>query len=141
MGDLSRKFSRKEFACHCGCGTDNVSPELVAALQELRDRAGRPVMVVSGCRCPEHNREVGGEPQSFHLATEVLEGRAGDVRIPGLGLWRIYELAREIPAFARGGIGVYPENGFVHLDVRGGKARWAKVGGKYVSIEEAGGKK
>ncbi len=137
MGDLSKNISRKEITCHCGCGTDNISPVFVAAAQQFRNLAGRPVIFVSGCRCPEHNRKVGGEKNSFHLATETLEGRAGDVRAPGLNLREMYQLALQVPAFKNGGIGIYPEQNFIHLDVRGQMARWGKIGGEYVSIEEA----
>lgn len=139
MGDLSKNISRSEITCHCGCGTDNLSPAQVAALQQYRNLAGRAVIFVSGCRCPKHNRQVGGELHSFHLATEIVDGRAADVQVPGLNLREMYQLALQVPAFKNGGIGIYPDktNRFMHLDVRGVAARWGKVGGKYVSIEEA----
>ncbi|RJR32455.1 MAG: DUF882 domain-containing protein [Deltaproteobacteria bacterium] len=139
MGDLTKNLSRWEFACHCGCGTDNVSPDLVEALQIYRDLAGRPVTIISGCRCLRHNAAVGGEDHSFHIATEEVEGRAGDARVAGLGLREMYELALKVPAFKNGGIGIYPDpdKRFIHLDVRGKKARWGKVRGETVSLEEA----
>jgi len=137
MGDLSKNFSRREFACHCGCGRDNVSPALVAALQELRDLAEAPVAVVSGCRCPARNRAVGGANNSQHLAAKNQEGRAADVTIKGMALKEMYGLALEVPGFYGGGIGLYPGDGFMHVDIRGHEARWAKVRGAYVGIEEA----
>lgn len=137
MGDLSKNFSRWEFACHCGCGRDNVSPQLIEALQQLRDLAEAPVEVVSGCRCPARNRAVGGAKKSQHLATKNQEGRAADVIIQGLNLAEMYRLAQEVPAFYGGGIGLYPEAGFMHVDVRGYEARWARVRGIYVGIDEA----
>ncbi|NCC96616.1 MAG: serine/threonine protein kinase, partial [Synergistales bacterium] len=60
MDKLSKNFNRKEFACKCGCGHDNVSPVLVNLLQELRDHLDRAVHVHSGCRCEAHNKAVGG---------------------------------------------------------------------------------
>ncbi|MBI4642492.1 MAG: DUF882 domain-containing protein, partial [Deltaproteobacteria bacterium] len=68
---------------------------------------------------------------------EMVEGRAADVCISGMSLKTVAKLAEGVPAFRNGGIGVYSENGFVHLDVRGHRARWGKVGREYVSIEEA----
>jgi hypothetical protein len=37
--------------------------------------------------------------------------------------------------FAEGGIGVYDGN-IVHVDVRDGRARWARVAGRYVGIAD-----
>jgi len=104
----------------------------VDALQELRDLAGAPVRVTSGYRCPDHNRAVGGAKQSRHLL-----GHAADIVIKGLSVAGMYELAERVDAFREGGIGVYPERGFIHVDIREGRARWGHLDGKYVSLEEA----
>ncbi len=69
MGDLSRDFDRAEFACRCGCGANQVSPRLVAALQDMRRQLGRPIAIRSGCRCPTHNAAEGGKPDSAHLSS------------------------------------------------------------------------
>jgi uncharacterized protein YcbK (DUF882 family) len=107
-----------------------IDSRLLKGLEDLRARAGTPVRVHAGYRCPWHNREVGGVPHSEHL-----EGLAADVSLPGLSLQRMYELALEVPQFAAGGIGVYDGN-FLHVDVRDRQARWARVGGKYLGIAE-----
>ena len=107
-----------------------MSWHLIEALEDLRERIGKPVRIISGYRCPEYNRRVGGAPRSQHLL-----GRAADVRVLGLPDFGIHEIVDAIYAdklyfypFARGGIGVYTEQNFVHLDVRGeygGRtARW-----------------
>ena len=131
MGDLSRNFSKSEFACRC-CGKAEIDQRLVEALQELRDLAGAPVRVTSGYRCPDHNRAVGGAKQSRHL-----RGHAADIVIKGLSVAGMYELAGRVAAFRNGGIGVYPEQGFVHVDIREVRTRWGHLGGKYVSFEKA----
>ena len=131
MGDLSRNFSRSEFACRC-CGKADIDPRLVDALQELRDLANAPIRVTSGYRCSEHNRAVGGAKQSRHL-----RGHAADIVIKSLSVAGMYELAEKVAVFRNGGIGVYPEQGFIHVDIRDGRSRWGHVGGKYVSLEEA----
>jgi zinc D-Ala-D-Ala carboxypeptidase len=118
MGDLTKSFSRHEFACHCGCGGTDVEGELVEHLQELRDLIGQPVIVVSGFRCQAHNTAVGGATRSQHLL-----GRAADVRVRAMSPIEIKRLAETIDAFRDGGIGLY--SAFVHLDVRpNGPARW-----------------
>lgn len=74
MGDLSRNFDSSEFRCgHCG---RLVGPDagLVTVLQRLRDELGKPLRIVSGYRCRQHNRAVGGAVFSQHL-----HGRAADI--------------------------------------------------------------
>src|SRR5690242_10311706 len=127
MGNLGAHFSREEFVCHC-CGEFRLDDHLLAALEALRERVGEAVLVLSGYRCPEHNRRVGGAANSQHVL-----GKAADVRVPGLTLQQMYELAESVPAFAQGGIGVY-DRGFLHVDVREPRARWSQVAGRYADI-------
>jgi len=126
---LSENFSTDELKCD-HCGRCNVTPELVSALQSLRDLARLPIQVTSGYRCPEHNRAVGGASASQHA-----EGKAADIKITGLNVLEMYLLVCEVPAFRNGGVGLY-DGGFIHVDVRRGRARWARVGGKYGPIED-----
>jgi uncharacterized protein YcbK (DUF882 family) len=128
MSNLSSHFSRKELACR-HCGALNVAEELVHALEGLREIAGSPVVVRDGYRCPEHNIALGKVAGSEHTL-----GWAADISIPGRTLQEMYELALRIPAFAGGGIGVY-DKGYLHVDIRKGKSRWACVRGQYVGIQ------
>jgi uncharacterized protein YcbK (DUF882 family) len=124
MGDLSRNFNRSEFACKgedCCNHSAPVHPDLIEALQALRDRIGKPLSITSGFRCNRHNTAIGGEDQSFHTL-----GMAADVACPdGISPGQLAALAEGIDLFREGGIGIYPS--WVHLDVRkNGKARWRK---------------
>ena len=116
MGDLSRNFSKYEFACKCGCGFDDIAPNLIKVLQKLRDKFGKPIYISSGCRCPKHNVEVGGVPDSQHT-----RGKASDIFWHGNvcplyeTLWELYENG-EVPEV--GFIKLYPEKNFIHVDVR-----------------------
>src|ERR1700757_3131676 len=101
MGDLSPHFSRKEFECRC-CGRLKLDQRLLEGLDTLRKLAGVPVIIHAGFRCPEHNQEVGGVPNSEHT-----RGLAPDIKLPGLSRQRMYEFVSEVPQFAGGGIGVY----------------------------------
>jgi len=122
MGDLSKNFSRSEFACKgttcCGHSAP-VHPELISALQALRNQLNLPLSITSGFRCNRHNESVDGAARSFHTL-----GMAADVACPdGLTAEDLARAAETIPAFQQGGIGIYPS--WVHLDVRTtGKARW-----------------
>ena len=107
-----------------------MDPRLIDALEALRKRAGRPIVIHAGYRCPAHNQQVGGVPNSKHT-----RGLAADIHIPGLSLQQMYDMASEVAQFAQGGIGAYDSN-FLHVDVRDNRARWARVSGKYVGIQE-----
>ena len=117
MGDMTKNFSRAEFTCKCGCGSDDVNPKLVNALQKLRDKAGRAIIINDAVRCPKHNAEVGGVRNSQHIL-----GSAADIRIEGMAPSKVADLAETIPEFANCGIGRYKT--FTHVDVRGHRARW-----------------
>ena len=141
MGDVTRDFSRHEFECRCGCGLADPHPLLVVGLQQLRDLAGVPFRITSGCRCEQHNSDEGGSPRSQHLPDQVGYTRAVDGRLEGLSLGDQYELAQLVDEFDEGGIGLYvgSEGGpRMHLDVRGKQARWAySKTGRLVTIEAA----
>lgn len=112
MGDLSPHFSRQEFACRDGCGHDSVQPRLIEVLEQIRSITGRPLVVVSGCRCAARNRAVGGASRSRHIF-----GDAADIP-PGR--------ATVDQAAAAGAVGIGSAGGWaVHVDTRpGGPARW-----------------
>jgi uncharacterized protein YcbK (DUF882 family) len=125
---LSEHFSTTEFSC-IHCGLCHVEPLLIKALEELRILVGLPIKVLCGCRCVTHNSEIGGAKDSMHIC-----GKAADIRI-NLPLKEFFDLCERVPAFKNGGIGIYPDEGFIHVDIREGKARWARVKGKYVSLD------
>lgn len=81
MGDLSKHFSHSEFRCRCGCGYGQPHRRLVDALEKLRDViGGKPLVIVSGLRCPPHNRAVDGALRSRHQSGEAADIPAGLVR-------------------------------------------------------------
>jgi len=117
---FGKHFLCEEFACPC-CGTCLMDRDFMIALNQLRLIAGRPIKINSGYRCAKHNKAVGGASHSQHLV-----GRAADIVIAGLTLNEMVELAERIDVFCNGGIGVYPQAGFIHVDSRGYRARWKK---------------
>lgn len=127
MGDLSKNFSRAEFACkgdNCCGHSAPVHPLLVKGLQELRDLLHRPLIITSGFRCVKHNSEIQGVSDSYHCLAMAADITCGYVDSKELS-----NLAETILIFRHGGIGVYPE--WVHLDVRGSAvsrpARWEVI--------------
>ena len=116
MGDISKHFSRYEFACKCGCGYDTVDAELITVLEDVRAYYDRPVTINSGCRCEKHNGNIGGGKKSQHLT-----GRAADIRVKGIDPAVVYRYL-ELKYIGKYGIGGYRE--FTHIDTRRKKARW-----------------
>lgn len=131
MSYLSKNFTSKELACKCGKCQFFIDPMLVKALQELRDLAGSPIKVLSGYRCVSHNKAVGGSKLSQHIY-----GRAADIAIEGNTVEEMAQLAAQVSEFHHGGIGIYPDKKFVHVDVRQGTARWAEVKGKMTTFNK-----
>jgi len=111
-------FSEAELACPC-CGHNRATRRLIEALEELRKLAGRPLTIRSAYRCANHNREVGGAPDSQHL-----RGRAADVAAEGRPVRLLSALAATIPEIK--GLAEDEYRGYVHLDVRRAarRARW-----------------
>jgi len=113
----SQYFDRSEFACKCGCGFDTVDAELLNALTYIREHFERPLIINSGCRCPDYNSSdaVRGSTNSQHMA-----GRAADIRVDGIDPQFVYELADNMEV---GGLGEYST--WTHIDCRSGPlARW-----------------
>jgi uncharacterized protein YcbK (DUF882 family) len=115
MGDLTKNFSRSEYACKCGCGFDTVDYDLVMIHQQIRDHFGSSVTITSACRCDEHNARCGGADNSQHK-----DGRAGDIIVYGVSPEEVGMYCEEIGV---PGVGIYDD--FTHTDSRSnGPARW-----------------
>lgn len=128
MTNCSLHFKWHEFACkgdNCCNHSHPVDKRLLDALEHLRalaieheDNLHLFIHINSGFRCNKHNAEAGGAPHSFHTL-----GMAADVVIPGLSPLRVAALAKFVPLFKSGGIGVYDT--FTHLDIRpNGPTEW-----------------
>lgn len=132
MGDLSPHFNKAEFAC-THCNRSFVDPKLLEGLEKLRVLAGHAVHILSGYRCADHNKKIGGAQSSMHIA-----GKAADIQVDQLNAKQALDLVKAIPEFT--GYGLYVNEHFVHVDTRPGKlATWGRVDPKqgYVSLAAA----
>ena len=125
---LTKNFAEHEFRCRCGCGSLSVSETLLNALEKLRLLVERPIHILSGCRCWEHNHLSGGALKSQHLCEDhdgkAIDTRAADIYIAGVRPRQMFRAAMQVDEFRGGGIGIYEGQGFIHVDVRGIRARW-----------------
>ena len=101
-------FSPAEIACR-GTGKLLVNEAALDKLQALRDRLGKPLIVRSAYRSPEHNRAVGGAKASKHI-----EGIAFDIAMANHDP-EAFEAAARAVGFQ--GFGFYPRSGFMHIDL------------------------
>jgi uncharacterized protein YcbK (DUF882 family) len=117
MGDISKHFSREEFACKCGCGFNTVDIELLDVLVEIRTHFDDAVTINSACRCRKHNGSVGGGANSQHIY-----GRAADITVEGVSPDTVQTYLKNLLP-GQFGIGTYDT--FTHIDSRSGvPARW-----------------
>ncbi|SFO12410.1 Peptidase M15 [Capnocytophaga haemolytica] len=123
---LTKDFTLEEFACHDKARTP-VPTQYVAnvkrvaqSLQVLRDYLKKPIVINSGYRTEEHNKAVGGSPNSQHKV-----GKAADICVEGMTPYQLHQTIERLIAegkMQQGGLGLY--NNFVHYDIRGVKTRW-----------------
>lgn len=93
-----------------------MDPQLFDVLHRVRSELGckQAFQVISGYRCPATNDKLRGKggggvaKRSLHM-----DGKAIDVRIPGVPLKELRDAALSLKA---GGVGYYPSSQFVHLD-------------------------
>jgi uncharacterized protein YcbK (DUF882 family) len=78
------------------------------------------VHVISGFRAPKYNLMLRKKGRRVATESEHTRGHAVDFMLPGVPLDRLHKWAL---ANAVGGVGKYPSNGFVHMDV-GRRRTW-----------------
>jgi uncharacterized protein YcbK (DUF882 family) len=119
---ITEHFSSEEFTCKCGCGYDAINPYLVHRLQVIRDIAGLPITILSGCRCRAHNNRVGGAESSYHLEGEACDWTFGGVEGSFEHSIMIEICERKLVRWS-GGFHYYRDKNFCHIDI-GEKRRW-----------------
>ena len=109
-------FSPAEIASR-GDGKLLINEPALDKLQALRDQLGKPLIVRSAYRSPEHNRAVGGAKRSKHLI-----GAAFDIAMENHDPATFEAAAREVGFL---GFGFYPRSGFMHVDL-GPDRQWGR---------------
>jgi zinc D-Ala-D-Ala carboxypeptidase len=101
-------FSPAEIACR-GTGQLVIDTDAMDALQRLREKVGKPIIITSAYRSPEHNRRVKGATNSRHL-----RGDAFDISMSNHDP-NTFENAARAEGFT--GFGFYPKSNFMHIDM------------------------
>ena len=119
MAQLTRHFTRDEYACECGCGAKNIDIKLAYILELIRCIANKPITIVSGCRCPIHNKNVGGAENSCHITVPEQDGWAVDFTSDHSTMATLSYLL----CHWSGGFHYYTDDNFIHIDL-GPMRRW-----------------
>lgn len=116
-GEFALQQEARRFKHQHQCDTAIV---LAQFLEKLRKALGdKPVVITSGYRPPEVNKQVGGASQSEHLY-DVKDTGAVDFYVMGVDIYDVQSYCdREWPY----SVGYGAPKGFVHLGMRAGKPR------------------
>jgi len=100
-----------------------LDPRLFDLLNDLTAAVGKPgaeIDIVCGYRTPSTNEFLRNTGHEVAKHSQHIEGKAIDIRIPGVSTARLRDAALGLH---RGGVGYYPTSQFVHVDV-GPVRRW-----------------
>jgi N-acetylmuramoyl-L-alanine amidase len=91
-------------------------------LDEIRRRLGAPVRILSCYRSPAYNSCIGGESASLHMKFNAIDWRCDSGSVQE---WHraAKDVRRSKPEFL-GGVGLYVNSRFIHIDTRGHEANW-----------------
>ncbi len=92
-----------------------IDPRLLDLLYGVRHRLGTngPFEVISGYRSPKTNEMLRKASGGVAKHSMHLQGKAIDIRVPGRDLKQVHRAAL---ALKGGGVGLYTQSDFVHVD-------------------------
>ncbi|WP_455212624.1 DUF882 domain-containing protein [Kaarinaea lacus] len=86
--------------------------DLLYVLQQQVDNSSA-YHIISGYRSPKTNAKLRQQSNGVAKRSLHMQGKAIDVRLPGVPLKHLRQAALQLHA---GGVGYYPKSNFVHLD-------------------------
>ncbi len=92
-----------------------IDPALIILIEEIQEATDQPIYIISGYRCSEYNKNIGGERDSEHV-----RGTAADLWSDSLTIDELYDICDKLNI--NGGVGKYPT--YIHIDTRGDYVRW-----------------
>lgn len=92
-----------------------IDPKLILLLDHVSTdlKPGGVIHIISGYRSPASNQLLAATTNGVAKHSMHLEGRAIDVRMPGIALANLRKAALGAKG---GGVGYYPDSQFVHMD-------------------------
>ena len=106
---------KRLFRCRLTGKEIEVPTQLVEILDAIQDRSGgRTLTIICGYRSPELNGQLSANSGAVAKKSLHMKGLAADIRIDGISTSALRDTAKALKA---GGVGYYPADGFVHVDV------------------------
>lgn len=102
----------RDFRTGAVMGMDTGLLDLMHTISELAPK-NATINLVSGYRSPETNNMLRKNSSGVAKKSYHMEGRAADIRIPGLVTSKLRNIATDLKM---GGVGYYQNSDFVHLD-------------------------
>lgn len=92
-----------------------MDPRLLDLLHHLNGvmDSDQPFQIISGYRSPKTNAKLASQNRGVAKKSLHLRGMAADVSLPGRDLGALCRAAKSL---RRGGVGLYPKSGFIHVD-------------------------
>jgi uncharacterized protein YcbK (DUF882 family) len=92
-----------------------IDPKLLDLLHAIRQTSDttKPFNLVSGYRSPQTNAMLAAQFEGVARHSMHIQGKAADINLPGRELSILQRIAL---AMRFGGVGYYPQSGFVHVD-------------------------
>lgn len=135
------EFTRSDYAIRNGI--DNTPSELVIVnlknlceytLEPLRDIVKKPIQILSGYRCSELNKAIGGAENSQHV-----DGKASDIIVPGMSVDELFDIASKYVQYDQV---IHEFSRWVHISTSNPSRRmklWAvKDNGKTIYLHNQG---
>ena len=116
------RFVVQDFQCHNGEDKVLIDSNLAVLLQAIENHFNSRITITSAYRPAGYNASIGGASNSYHT-----KGQAADISLSGVSLYNIARYA-DYKLGQKGGVGCYPNSGFVHVDTRGFAAYWEDTG-------------
>ena len=105
---MAKYFTEKEFnRCTPSCSMNDMDAGFIELLDELREKAGIPLVLNCAYRSKEYDKSKGRSGNSAHVRGKAVDIRCND----STNRYKILKAAFEL-GITRIGIG----NGFVHID-------------------------
>ena len=103
------------FRCHYNNEMTKMDLRVIEYLNRLDNILGgdNEIHIISGYRSPAYNEKLRSRSKGVAKDSLHMKGMAIDLAIPSLGLGKIRRAALSLAA---GGVGYYPQPGFVHID-------------------------